>query len=310
MNTLDKRPIANLISVVIPCHNHERYLPQAIESVLAQQVDRVEIIIVDDGSTDGSKAVANRFPGVTYIYQENQGPSAARNTGLDHCRGEFVVFLDADDWLVEGALSTNARYLQENNHIAFVSGAYKDFYESRQQFLSFQTSVSDRHFVHLLERNYISMIAAVMFRKEVVEHYRFDPSLRACEDYDLYLRIARNHLILHHQEFIAIYRFHEANTSYNFREMLEGSLKALQRQKSYLKSSVEREAWIRGVAYWKEYYTKEALKSLFIALNKNSQNNKKGEEMLLLEYDKHLYLKYLKAKAWLLIKSVLNRALK
>jgi glycosyltransferase involved in cell wall biosynthesis len=89
------------ISVVIPVYNGERYLTEALESVFAQTHPVDEVIVVDDGSTDGSAEVAGRFP-VTLIRQENRGPGAARNAGVAACSGEYLAFLDADDtWLPE-----------------------------------------------------------------------------------------------------------------------------------------------------------------------------------------------------------------
>ena len=94
-----------LISVIIPCYNYGRFLPDAVNSVLGQKKDglAVEIIVVDDGSTDDTAAVAQRLgSSIQYIYQENQGPSAARNSGIRIARGDYLVFLDADDLLTAG----------------------------------------------------------------------------------------------------------------------------------------------------------------------------------------------------------------
>jgi len=92
-----------LISVIIPVYNGERYLAEAIESALAQTWEPVEIIIVDDGSTDGSADVASRFASsVKYDLQPHAGPGAARNRGARLARGDYLAFLDADDlWLKE-----------------------------------------------------------------------------------------------------------------------------------------------------------------------------------------------------------------
>lgn len=124
------------ISVIIPCYNHGRYLGEAIESVLMQQGAEIEIIVVDDGSTDETSEVTARYhPLVKYLRQPNSGPAKARNTGLNEARGEFVAFLDADDrWLPgfaeamkEGILTSRAdvmacgwRYIdQQGNPIGY-----------------------------------------------------------------------------------------------------------------------------------------------------------------------------------------------
>ena len=91
------------VSVIIPTYNRARMIGEAIESVLSQAYNDLELIVVDDGSSDETrKVVSNYFPQVNYLYQEHQGVSAARNCGIKHSRGEYLSFLDSDDlWLKE-----------------------------------------------------------------------------------------------------------------------------------------------------------------------------------------------------------------
>jgi glycosyltransferase involved in cell wall biosynthesis len=94
-----------LVTVVIPCYNQAHFLGEAIESVLEQTYPHYEIVVVDDGATDNTSEVASRYPGkVRLIRQENRGLSGARNTGIRHSEGEYMVFLDADDRLLPEAL--------------------------------------------------------------------------------------------------------------------------------------------------------------------------------------------------------------
>ena len=87
-----------LVSVVIPVFNGEKFLRDAVESVLAQKYSPIEVIIVDDGSTDGTASVANSFPEtVRYLHQINNGPAAARNRGIEQAQGSLIAFADADD---------------------------------------------------------------------------------------------------------------------------------------------------------------------------------------------------------------------
>ena len=95
----------SLISVIIPLYNKERSIYRAISSVLSQKDVRIEVIVVDDGSTDGSKEVIQPFTDqIILIEQENRGPSAARNRGVAHSHGEYLAILDADDELLPGSL--------------------------------------------------------------------------------------------------------------------------------------------------------------------------------------------------------------
>jgi glycosyltransferase involved in cell wall biosynthesis len=86
-----------LVSVVTPVYNGEAFLRETLESIFAQDYEPFEVIVVDDGSTDGSAAIARSYPAARYIRQHNQGPAAARNAGIAAARGEFLAFVDADD---------------------------------------------------------------------------------------------------------------------------------------------------------------------------------------------------------------------
>src|SRR5579871_1893267 len=100
-------------SVIIPVYNAEAFLAQAVESVRRQTVKPLEIIVVDDGSTDNSAQVAARLD-VHYIYQPNRGPAAARNRALTAARGQFIAFLDADDLWPDNKLAMQTEILTQD----------------------------------------------------------------------------------------------------------------------------------------------------------------------------------------------------
>ncbi len=108
-----------LVSVVIPAFNAERFLAEAIESVLAQDHGNLEVIVVDDGSLDGTGQLAARYP-VKTIAQPNGGQAAARNTGVACARGPLVAFLDADDLWMPGKLSTEVAFLNDHPDAGYV----------------------------------------------------------------------------------------------------------------------------------------------------------------------------------------------
>jgi glycosyltransferase involved in cell wall biosynthesis len=103
-----------LVSVIVPVFNVEPFLAEALESVLAQDYRPLEIIVTDDGSTDGSAAVASSFPEVTLLRQENLGCAAARNACLAMARGEVISLLDGDDIWLQGKLSCEMRHFAEH----------------------------------------------------------------------------------------------------------------------------------------------------------------------------------------------------
>jgi glycosyltransferase involved in cell wall biosynthesis len=118
----------SLVSVIIPVYNCERYLAEAIESVLAQSYQPIEIIVIDDGSTDGSDQVAKRFsPLVQYFYQPNSGLGVARNSGVNLARGDYLAFLDADDIWMKDKLILQIAAFQGNPGLDFVFGHVQQF---------------------------------------------------------------------------------------------------------------------------------------------------------------------------------------
>lgn len=120
--------VTPLISVIIPVYNGERYLSAAIESVLAQAWTPLEIIIVDDGSTDQSARVAQPYqPLVQVVHQANAGPGAARNRGITAARGELLAFLDADDLWLPGKLASQVAHLQKQPTLDMVFGQVEQF---------------------------------------------------------------------------------------------------------------------------------------------------------------------------------------
>lgn len=119
----------NLVSVIIPVYNCDRYLAEAIESVLAQTYQPLEIIVVDDGSTDGSAEVARRFSSsVQYHYQTQSGAAAARNYGTELAQGSFFAFLDADDFWVKDKLTRQMQVFQSESDIDMVFGHVRQFH--------------------------------------------------------------------------------------------------------------------------------------------------------------------------------------
>ena len=282
-----------LVSVIIPCYNHGNYLAEAVESVWKQGYAATEILVVDDGSIDNTKAVATQLPGVRYIYQHNQGLSAARNTGIQHCKGTFLIFLDADDWLLPGAINTNLQYLQQHPEAAFVSGAHDKVFVDTNTVKEERCEIRQNHYLHLMQGNYIGMHATVMYRRWVFNEFMYDTSLKSCEDYDLYLKIARKYPVLHHTEKIAAYRLHSSNMSGNIPFMLNTVLSVLGRQQPLLKTEQEKQAFKNGHSVWKEYYGKE----LYLKLRRGKAPASKEAYTTLLKHQPLLFFKYLLTKA-------------
>jgi glycosyltransferase involved in cell wall biosynthesis len=252
-------PDQPLVSVVIACYNGERYLQETILSALAQSHPAVEVIVVDDGSTDASAEIAQKFP-VRYIHQENRGLTETRNLGTRVSRGDYIVFLDADDRLRPEAIESGLRVIAEHPECAFTVGDHL-FISSDGSHLSNSRKVclQSSHYEGLLKSNFIEMISSVLFRRSVLlEVGGFDPTLRVAEDYELYLRIARAYPICCHSALTAEYRLHNTNVSRNSELMLRTTLQVLRTQGKYVRSDWRRlSAFLAGLRGWRKQYGRQ-----------------------------------------------------
>lgn len=114
----------NTVSIIVPCYNHAQFLEETIQSALNSTYPDIEIIIVNDGSTDKSEEVAQKcarlYPNITYIYQDNQGPSAARNNGIAHSKGTYILPLDADDIISPDYIEEAVKVLDNRDDVILV----------------------------------------------------------------------------------------------------------------------------------------------------------------------------------------------
>lgn len=176
------------ISIIIPCYNYSRYLSEAIESALAQDYPNLEVIVIDDGSTDGTKEEALKYKdrGVKYVYQPNQGVSSARNLGSSKAAGQYIMYLDADDKLEPHYVSSCLKVLQDNPDVSFVYTQMRYFGRVNEV-----SSFPDYSLAALKVGNYIN--ASALIKAEVLQRFQYDTSLRSgFEDWDFYLTLAEH----------------------------------------------------------------------------------------------------------------------
>lgn len=196
-------------SVVIPAYNQSRWLGEAIASALAQDPPPMQVIVVDDGSTDDTDAVISPFRDrIELIRQENQGVAAARNRGMERATGQWIAFLDADDRWRPGHLGTLARAALENPDAGLIfTGAVVIDREGRELKKRPGRLGSDP-FTSLLLENTITTSSAAVNRPCLETTGMFLPGLRAGEDWDLWLRIAHKYGVVHVAAITVDYRRH------------------------------------------------------------------------------------------------------
>ena len=185
------------VSVIIPTYNRAHILGEAIDSVLSQKYNDLELIVVDDGSTDGTKKVVSSYvPRLTYIYQEHQGVSAARNRGVEHAQGNYLAFLDSDDLWLQNKLYLQMK-LMESNPEALICYTEEIWIRRgvRVNPMKKHRKYSGMIFKHCLPLCIISPSSALINRILLEEVGGFDEGLEVCEDYDLWLRISARYPI-------------------------------------------------------------------------------------------------------------------
>lgn len=252
-----------VVSVIIPCYNHAHFLGEAITSVINQTYPYVEIIVVDDGSTDDTAQIAKAYPNIRYVWQNNLGLSRSRNVGLSYSKGTSIVFLDADDSLFHDAIDIGLRALASRNDCALAFGLFVNIGSIQgMQKLSRETNYG---YKELLQRNVIGNPGSVLYRRWVfTEIGGFDEANSPAADYDLYLRVARQFPILCHHQPVVKYRKHGANMSNNSRLMLASTMTALKNQMPHVEGNQELlAAYDIGLQHWRSYYGEPIISNIF-----------------------------------------------
>jgi glycosyltransferase involved in cell wall biosynthesis len=214
-------------------YNHAGYIAQAITSVLAQSWQNLELIVVDDGSTDHTREVVTSLddPRVRYIYQENQGQGGARNTGIAHARGEYVCFLDDDDLWLPNCLETVMTVLQPRPEVGALYAACQVIDGEGNYLPQIMSRVvaPERMYDTLVEGGWFPPLV-VTVRKSVLDDVGpLDPSLRGNDDWELWLRVAHKYVFVGIPDVVALYRMHGGGLSANTEHMLHDKIKAIGR---------------------------------------------------------------------------------
>lgn len=226
-----------LISIVIPVYNAEKYLGGCLNSIQNQTYKNFEVILVNDGSIDHSETICKEFVEVDtrfrYFLKVNGGASSARNFGLDHVTGDFITFIDADDWVDENHLEVLINNIKENNSDMAVSSIKKfdnvssfEFrvYSNQEKYLLNYNKLNREEFLVILPKlihasNSYKIAVSKLFKKELVTGVRFDESIVYGEDLDFFFKLYNNiNSISYVDEVTYVYRLHDESTSSKFNQ--------------------------------------------------------------------------------------------
>jgi len=208
------------VSVIIPTYNYAHFLDECLSSVLKQSYKNLEIIVVDDGSIDDTKKVISKYGNkINYIYQENSGPSAARNTGINCATGELIQFLDSDDQLHNNSIEERVKIINTSGASCVVcrNKLFTNTSSSGEPRVEGSWKIfSENLDVHLCYFNIAPPHSFLTKRSVVTEVGLFDINLKACEDYDYWLRLLeKKHIPLYCDTGLVYYRKHSESLSSN-----------------------------------------------------------------------------------------------
>ncbi|MCD6162696.1 MAG: glycosyltransferase family 2 protein [candidate division Zixibacteria bacterium] len=187
------------VSVIIPVYNSTGFIDEALQSVFAQTFKDYEIIIINDGSTDNTKQVIEKYSDkIRYFYQENRGPAAARNNGIKKAKGEYIAFIDSDDIWHPEKLKMQVSILDSNQNIGMVftenslfdeNGVYESSLGKRKRLM--HGNLAENIFLY----SYVAT-PTVMIRREVFDNIGlFEESIKMAEDDNMWIRIASNYRV-------------------------------------------------------------------------------------------------------------------
>ncbi len=244
-----------LVSIIIPFFNQADFVLQTVLSAKRQTYPNVEILVVDDGSPTPAAPLLAGVTGVQLLRTENGGVSAARNLGFARSSGDFLIFLDSDDLLLPGAIEAHFDALDKQPFagIAFGPSRRIDRRGSRVYTPPFCRPRID-YFYTLLESNPIACPGAAMISRETFARVgMFDESFRVCEDYWLYLKIARIASFARHEVCVVEYRQHGQNITVDLERMLIGTMAVLDLVEPTL-SDVERKRLPHARRRWRHEF--------------------------------------------------------
>jgi len=208
-----------LVSAIIPTYNGWRNLVEAVESVLAQDYSRIEVIVVDDGSTDETPDKMMPYADrITYIRQANAGPAAARNTGIEHARGDYIAFLDSDDLWHPEKIREQVDYFQSQPEVGIICTDAREFDETgtfSESFLAQFGEIPRTGWVfETIAATAFPLTSTVMIRKVCIDDgLRFRRELTQFQDIDFFMRLNLRYPIATIKEKLVDRRLHEGNRS-------------------------------------------------------------------------------------------------
>jgi alpha-1,3-rhamnosyltransferase len=258
-----------LVSVIVPCYNHERYIEECVLSVIQQSYKNIQLIVIDDGSKDNSRDIIKKMQikyGFTFVEQTNSGISKTLNKGIkEYAKGKYIAFVASDDYWDLDKIEKQVAFFEENNSFGIILSKTKIIDNHSNILEGFDDNLFNQSYEFkeiALGKSFIPALT-VMFKKEVFDTIGyFDESL-IIEDLDMWLRIANKYSIGFQNEYLAFYRQHDTNASSKVIQMSEARFQILKKWeniKPALYDKIKRNWELRALIDFGKTNNDEALK--------------------------------------------------
>jgi len=260
-----------LVSVVVPCYNHEKYVKETIESIINQTYKNIELIVIDDGSKDNSVNIIDNLQkeyNFTFIHRANKGLSSTLNEAISLSKGKYITVCASDDMYLYNKITTQVEFMENNPNLGMCFGkviVFDDF--SNEKFLDIPNTKGGWIFNDLIVNNFFIPAISVLIKKEVLNKVGlFDESLWV-EDWDMWLRISNKYEVGFINEYFAYYRQHDSNSSKQGWKLYKAKKQALNKWNNldnynYI-LNIWKIKWFRSLS---RDFKSEAKKYLFFAI--------------------------------------------
>lgn len=234
----------DLVSVIVPVYNVEKYLRRCVDSILNQTYKNIEVILVDDGSSDKSGEICDSYTesGVKIIHQKNQGVSVARNTGLDNCKGEWICFVDSDDFISTDYIEYLLTLCQKNNVLIGQCGVVRG---TDSSFQNEQEKINEKLWIFRdlydsPSRDFRGVVWGKIYHISIFDDLRFWPGKCMAEDEDIAFKamykaeriiISNRHLYYYFMSPASISRSNNTAVNFDYIEIFESRIKYLEKAK-------------------------------------------------------------------------------
>ena len=226
-----------LVSIIVNCYNGEKYILQTLKSILSQEYEKFEVIFIDNCSTDLSAKIYKSVKDKRFRYfktRKNINLYKARNLALKKCKGEFVAFLDADDWWDKNFLSSRQKFFNSSKEYGFSYSNCYHYYEKNKKYkIFFKNKIPSGFILNKLLKYYFVKLSTIIIKTQIIKFYKFNPKYNIIGDYDSIIRISEKYKGMGFQNNLAYIRVHKDNFTHNNRKIFFKEFKYWEKRQNY-----------------------------------------------------------------------------